>query len=144
MFLADANVLLYAKFTSFEEHDRARRWLDGVLNFGPRCGLPWETITAFVRIATSARVFEHPLRTSAAWEQIKAWLSCEYAWIPTPSERHLQTLDSLMPFAAGAPGLVDDAHLAALARDHGLTVVSADGDFARFPGVTWENPLLAE
>ena len=37
--------------------------------------------------------------------------------------------------------LVPDAHLAALAIEHGLTVCSADADFGRFPGVTWVNPL---
>jgi predicted nucleic acid-binding protein len=39
--------------------------------------------------------------------------------------------------------LVPDAHLAALAIEHGLTVQSTDGDFARFTGLKWENPLAA-
>lgn len=39
--------------------------------------------------------------------------------------------------------LVTDAHLAAIARGHGLTVMTNDGDFARFPSVRWENPLAA-
>jgi predicted nucleic acid-binding protein len=37
--------------------------------------------------------------------------------------------------------LVSDAHLAALAIEHGLTVCSNDGDFAKFPGLKWQNPL---
>jgi predicted nucleic acid-binding protein len=37
--------------------------------------------------------------------------------------------------------LVHDAHLAALAIEHGLTLCSTDGDFARFPGLRWINPL---
>ena len=40
--------------------------------------------------------------------------------------------------------LVPDAHLAALAIEHGLTCCSTDGDFSRFPGLKWENPLAAE
>jgi predicted nucleic acid-binding protein len=39
--------------------------------------------------------------------------------------------------------LVPDAHLAALAIEHGLTLCSADGDFARFPGLRWLNPFAA-
>jgi uncharacterized protein len=37
--------------------------------------------------------------------------------------------------------LVADAHLAALAMEHGLTLCSTDGDFARFPKLRWQNPL---
>jgi predicted nucleic acid-binding protein len=37
--------------------------------------------------------------------------------------------------------LVSDAHLAALAIEHGLTLYSADGGFARFPRLRWSNPL---
>jgi hypothetical protein len=37
--------------------------------------------------------------------------------------------------------LVTDAHLAALAIEHGLTLCSADTDFARFRKLKWENPL---
>jgi hypothetical protein len=37
--------------------------------------------------------------------------------------------------------LVPDAHLAALAIEHGLLLASTDGDFARFPGLRFENPM---
>jgi len=39
--------------------------------------------------------------------------------------------------------LIPDAHLAALAAEHGLTLCSTDGDFARFPGLRWLNPISA-
>ena len=35
-----------------------------------------------------------------------------------------------------------DAHLAALAIEHGLVLCSSDSDFARFPGLRWDNPLI--
>ena len=37
--------------------------------------------------------------------------------------------------------LVPEAHLAAIAIEHGLVLCSTDGDFARFPRLRWENPL---
>jgi len=46
----------------------------------------------------------------------------------------------LTPFGS-AGNLVSDAHLAALAREHGAELCSCDGDFARFPGVRWVDPL---
>jgi hypothetical protein len=61
-------------------------------------------------------------------------------WIPVPTERHREVLGRLLP-AADRANLVPDAHLAALAVEHGLVVCSTDGDFARFRGVRWENPL---
>jgi predicted nucleic acid-binding protein len=40
-----------------------------------------------------------------------------------------------------AGNLIPDAHLAALAVEHGLQVCSADTDFARFGEIRWHNPL---
>jgi predicted nucleic acid-binding protein len=38
--------------------------------------------------------------------------------------------------------LVSDAHLAALAIEHGATLITSDRDFARFPDLRVEYPLL--
>ena len=40
-----------------------------------------------------------------------------------------------------ASSLTSDAHLAALAIEHGAELCSSDHDFARFPGLKWRNPL---
>ena len=72
--------------------------------------------------------------------QVEAWLACATVWIPVPTERHRELLGRLLP-TADRPNLVPDAHLAALALEHGLVVCSTDGDFARFRDVRWENPL---
>ena len=37
--------------------------------------------------------------------------------------------------------LVSDAHLAALAVEHGCRIATRDRDFARFPAVEWFDPL---
>lgn len=76
-----------------------------------------------------------------AWRQVRAWLACEPAWIPVPTERHPDLLESLLPQIDGRAKLVPDAHLAALAMEYGLVLQSSDHDFARFPGLRWENPL---
>ena len=65
-------------------------------------------------------------------------------WIPGPTERHDEILGELLERSRAAGNLVPDAHLAALAIEHGLTLCSADGDFARFPGLRWVNPLAAQ
>ena len=76
-----------------------------------------------------------------AWEQVTAWVSAEPAWIPQPTERHAEILGRLLTLPGVHGNLVPDAHLAALAIEHGLTLCSTDGDFARFPGLRWIDPL---
>jgi hypothetical protein len=139
--LVDANLLIYANIQTFPQHESARRWLDERLNGAAPVGLPWSSLLGFLRITTNPRVFERPAPVADAWRQVIAWLGCERAWIPHPTERHRDVLGGLL----GAPGvqanLVQDAHLAALAIEHGLILCSTDGDFGRFGGLRWENPL---
>jgi predicted nucleic acid-binding protein len=87
-------------------------------------------------------VFERPEPIAAAWQQVEEWLSCEVAWIPEPGERHREILGALAR-ASARGSLIPDAHLAALAIEHGLMLASTDGDFARFAGLRWENPLAS-
>ena len=44
------------------------------------------------RLVTNPRVFEHPEPIGDAWLQVQAWLACETAWIPQPTERHPELL----------------------------------------------------
>ena len=140
MILLDANLLIYAHVASFPQHERAQNWLDSRLTGGGRIGLPWASILAFMRIVTNPRVFERPEPMAEAWRQIEAWLDVDDVWIPEATPRHRKVLADLVQGITRA-NLVPDAHLAALSIEHGLVVCSSDGDFARFPGVAWENPL---
>ena len=76
-------------------------------------------------------------------QQVSSWLSGETVWTPEPTERHATVLGKLLALPGVHGNLVPDAHLAALAIEHGLTLCSTDGDFARFPGLIWRNPLVS-
>lgn len=141
MIVVDANLLLYAKLTTYPEHPASRAWLDAQLNGTQRVGLPWESLLAFLRIATNPRLFPRPLPMAAAWEQVRAWTARPQVFIPTPTPNHADLLGALVEQVALTPALVHDAHLAALAIDYGSVLCSADADFARFPGLRWHNPL---
>ena len=86
MILVDANILIYAHVSSFAQHPIARDWLDQQLNGSGPVGLPWASMIAFLRLVTNPRVFEHPEPIGDAWRQVDAWLACETAWIPQPTE----------------------------------------------------------
>jgi uncharacterized protein len=141
MILVDANLLVYAHVSSAPAHKAARAWLDGKLNGHAQVGLPWSSLLAFTRLVSNPRIFSRPLTVGAAWAQVQSWLSVSVVWIPSPSERHRDVLGALLAEIGSRPNLVPDAHLAALAIEHGLTLCSSDGDFARFAGLRWENPL---
>ena len=79
---------------------------------------------------------------ATAWQRVSAWLACDQAWIPQPTERHADVLGGLLAQQGAHGNLVTDAHLAALAIEHGLTLCSTDG-FARFQGLRWINPLAS-
>jgi hypothetical protein len=143
MILVDANILVYAHVRSLAGHERARPWLDEQLNGAAPVGLPWPSLLAFLRLVTNPRVFDRPEPMEQAWRQVLAWLGCQPVWVPQPTERHAEVLGGLFANAGVHANLVPDAHLAALALEHGLVVCSTDGDFARFPGVRWLNPLAA-
>ena len=141
MRLVDANILVYAFTTSFPQHERARAWLDDRLSDAVPLGLPWPSLLAFVRLTSNQRLFERPVSVADAWRQVDEWLACEPAWVPTPTPRHRAVLGTLLAATGVRAEHVPDAHLAALALEHGLAIASADTDFSRFPGIWLENPL---
>jgi toxin-antitoxin system PIN domain toxin len=138
--LVDANLLLYAHNTAATEHAIARPWFERSLSGADRIGVPWHSIIAFIRLASNPVVFRHPITPPAAWQVVRGWLRRENVWIPTAGAGHAEIFSSLMT-AHVTSRMVPDAHLAALAIEHGLTLCSTDADFSRFPGLRWHNPL---
>jgi toxin-antitoxin system PIN domain toxin len=103
-------------------------------------GVPWQSISAFVRIVTNPRALAAPLQPAEAWEHVEDWLDAPATWVPAPGRGHRDILRSLLVDKDLRAGLVSDAVLAAICIEHGLTMVSADSDFARFPEIAWTNP----
>lgn len=139
--LLDANLLLYAVHKGAAQHDAAAEWLTEQLNGSRRVGLPWQSLGAFLRISTHARAFRRPLSPATAWERVTDWLAAPVAWIPEPGAEYRRILGSLIGAYEVRGNLIPDAQLAALAIEHGLTLCSADTDFARFHELRTDNPL---
>jgi uncharacterized protein len=75
--LVDTNLLVYAHVASFEQHTRARAWLDEQLNGPTAVGLPWPSLLTFLRLVSNPRVFDRPESSERAWAQVKAWLGAQ-------------------------------------------------------------------
>ena len=139
--LLDANILLYAVDERSQFHAPARSWIEAALNGSRRVGIPWMSLTAFVRIATNPRALQDPLSAGAAWQIVERWLDAPSTWIPEPGPGHREILGRIIEELDLRGNLITDAVLAALCVEHGLEMVSADSDFARFRQITWVNPL---
>jgi uncharacterized protein len=139
--LVDANLLLYAVDRTSPFHTRSAAWLTDTLNGSARVGIPWQSLVAFLRISTHPRASAQPLTSHEALAFVHDWLAVETVWTPEPVPQHERILSELIEALDLRANLISDAHLAAIAIGHGLTMFSADSDFARFPGLAWRNPL---
>jgi hypothetical protein len=139
--LVDANILIYAEDRISSRHAAARAWWDAQLSGASPVCLCWTVLGAFIRIGTNPRVFDRPLAMDQAIARVQSWIDQPCVRIVTPTERHWAVLRKLLRDGQAIANLVTDAHLAALAMEHGCELMSTDSDFARFPGLRWRNPL---
>lgn len=141
MILVDANLLIYAIDSDSPQHGRARPWLEQTLSGTEPVGLPWIVILAFIRITTRHGILRRPLPPGDALAYVQDWLEQPCTEIIVPGEHHWPILFRLLEATGTAGNLTSDAHIAALALEHGAAVCSTDHDFARFPGIRHVNPL---
>lgn len=141
MILVDANILLYAEDQLSPRHAKAQAWWDAQLSGSSPVCLCWDVVGAFIRIGTNPRVFKQPLSLDDAISHVQGWLDQPCTRIVRPTERHWQVFRKMLLEGQAVANLVTDAHLAALAVEHGCELISTDSDFARFPGIRWRNPL---
>ena len=141
MILVDANILLYAEDRLSPRHAAARSWWDAQLSGAAPVCLCWTVLGAFLRISTNPRVFEHPLALEPAIARVQRWLDQPCARMVHPTERHWTVFRKMLLEGQAVANLATDAHLAALAVEHGCELMSTDADFSRFPGLRWRNPL---
>lgn len=141
MKLPDVNLLLYAADDTDARHEAARAWLEATLSDTETVAFAWLTLVGFVRICTSPRATTNPLGVTGAFDVIDGWLAQPSVTVVHPTSRHGAILrELLVPLGTGG-NLTSDAHLAALAIEHGATLYSCDNDFSRFAGLRWVDPL---
>lgn len=141
MTLPDTSLLVYAYNTDAAGHRVAREWLEQLFSEAQPIALTWATLSGFLRVCTNRSVMERPLRISQALEIVDEWLARPSVRMIRPGERHWSIFRGLLVAVNLGGNLITDAHLAALAIEHGCDICSTDVDFARFPGLRWQNPL---
>lgn len=144
MILPDVSLLIYAADTTAPKHRPARRWLEQLLGSEEPVAFAWVVLLAFVRLTSNPAVFRQPLAPDEALAIVRGWLDQPNALIVNPTERHVAILTELLSDAGTGGNLVTDAHLAALAIEHGAELSTCDHGFARFPGLRWVDPLAVQ
>ncbi len=143
MIVCDANVLLYAYDCGSRFHVPCRAWFEAALSGSDSLGLPWQSVLAFIRIATNPRVYERPMALDTACATVSAWLARPHVQIPEPAARYWDILRAQLQEARVTGPLVSDAALAAIALECGATLCTTDRDFRRFNGLRLLDPTAA-
>ena len=141
--IVDVNLLIYANDMESPQHERARSWWERTMSGSETIGLPWIVVLGFLRITTHRRIFRQPLPPVRAIEIIDSWFAQPVCQLIEPTVRHWSLVKELLEPLGTAGDLTSDAHLAALAIEHGARLHSTDSDFDRFEGLRWVNPLAA-
>ena len=143
MIVLDANILLYAYDAASDQHAKARAWVEEVLSGTDPVGLPWQTITAFVRIVTNPRLSGKRFTPSEVIDLVDQWVTQPNVRLLGPGDHHWSFLRQTILEGQARGPLITDAQLAALTIEHGGMLCTTDRDFSRFPGLRWQNPLAA-
>ncbi|HEX4484652.1 MAG TPA: TA system VapC family ribonuclease toxin [Terriglobales bacterium] len=141
MIVLDANLLLYAYDSAAPNHTKARRWIEKIFSEAEPVGLPWQTVSAFLRIMTNPRLPGQRLNVEEAAVVVDEWIAQPGIRMLAPGEDHWPLFKQMIVEGQAPAALVTDAHLAALTIEFGGVLNTTDRDFARFPGLRWKNPL---
>ena len=141
MMLVDRQRLGLCLPTDAEGHERYARWLVGLVNAPGTYGMSDLVLSSFVRITTHPRIFKVPSPLAKVVEFTKALRDQPHCVPPSPGPRHWNLFLYLCDVGQAEGNLVPDAYLAALAIESGSEWITADRDFARFPGLKWRHPL---
>ena len=141
MIIPDVNLLLYGVVSAFPQHKPAHTWWEDTINSAAEIGLTSPAIFGFIRIATNPRVLSPPLTVETAMGYVSAWLGQPNVSHLVPGPRHIEIAFSLLHGVGTGGNLTTDVQLAALAFEYDADMYSNDTDFARFPGLSWVNPL---
>ncbi len=142
MLLPDVNVLIYAHVEdSVPDHAEYAGWLARLAGGPEPFALSILVLSGFIRVVTNPRILGSPSTLDQAFAFVSSLAERPNARIVGPGPDHLAILERLCRESGATGKLVADAQHAAVAIEHGCTMVSVDSDFSRFPGLRWRHPL---
>jgi uncharacterized protein len=141
LILPDVNVLIYAFRTDSADHRQYKQWLESVINGPTAYGIAPQVLASVVRICTHPRIYARPSSRTVVFDFCRALLEQPNSTVTAPGARHWSIFENLCAKAKAGGNLVQDAWFAALAIESGCEWITTDRDYARFPGLSWREPL---
>ena len=145
MIALDTNGTIYAYRKELPDHSRAHRLLSRLANGDEPWALPCPCVYELLRVITHHRVFDPPTDLDKALTGLESLLASPSLVLLGEGPAHVRHLRSTVHGGRATGNTVHDAHIAALAHEHGVRELwTLDGDCARFSGIQTRNPLAAD
>ena len=141
MIVLDVNLLIYAYSSAFPEHEQARKWVEDTFSGDSLIGLPWQTVSAFVRILSNPNLPWEKFSIKEILPIVQEWIEQPNIRMLSPGERHWPIFRQMLLDGQARGSMTTDAQLAALTIEYGGVLHTTDRDFSRFPSLRWINPL---
>lgn len=141
MIVVDANLLIYSYDLDSAHHKKSLTWLEELLSGVEAVGLPWQSVSAFLRVITNRRLPGTRVTLEQAVQVVDEWLQQPNVQVLVPADQHWSVLRQMILEGRASGPLVSDAEIAAITIEQGAVLHTTDRDFARFPGLRWKNPL---
>ena len=141
MIVVDANLLIYAYDLDSAHHKKSLSWLEELLSGVDAVGLPWQSVSAFLRVITNRRLPGMRVSLEQAVQVVDEWLQQPNVQVLVPADQHWSVLRQMILEGRASGPLVSDAEIAAITIEQGAVLHTTDRDFARFPGLRWKNPI---
>jgi uncharacterized protein len=138
--LADVNVLIYAFRQDSSHHTACKAWLEGTIAGNARFAVSPLVLSGVIRITTNPKAYREPSTLEEAFGFCSDLLSQPHCQIVRSGDRHWQIFTELCLETGIRGSDISDAWFAALAIEHGCTLITYDRGFARFSGLDWKLP----
>jgi toxin-antitoxin system PIN domain toxin len=141
LILPDVNVLILAHRDDQEDHEHVWSWLKREVNSERPFAIADVAVAGFIRIVTNPRIYSDPSSITDALGFVGGMMERPNCVPVSAGTRHWPIFQRVIVEANARGNLVPDAHLAAIAIEHGATIATRDRGFSRFPGLSWLDPV---
>lgn len=144
MLFPDINIMVYAYDSASNHHAECANWLESALNGDVDVCFSWHTIMGLMRVLTTVKMVKNAFTAKEAMQIADDMMATPVSRMLLPGDQHFSIFRRLVNETGISGARLSDAHIAALAIEHGATVVSTDRDFRAFDGVKLINPLATD
>lgn len=144
MIAIDTNILVCARRSEMPHQRAARTLLESLASGALPWAIPWPCLYEYVKVVTNPRLFRPADSLDDALADIESLAASPSVVLLGHGPEHIKFLRRAADDGQPVGGHIHDAHIAALALEHGVTeLLSSDRDFRRFRALRVRDSFLA-